>query len=221
MTIGSSASYQVWIDGVSIISGTGNVGSGSSNGFEFFQGGTGGYITIDDFYLFDNTGSSNNAALLTNPRIETQYPTGDSQSQFTNQASVIGSVSSATSGSVSVNSNSLMLRSFTPQAAMILNSVSCVPASTNGIAKFKAVVYSDNSGSPHNLLSSGNEVVGCNSGVAFTGALVTPQSLISATPYWIGFILDTTISFDVVNSSLTGKLLRTLIQAEHQEQHPR
>ena len=78
ITFGASASYQVWLDGASLFSGTGNTRGGTSNNYANVFNFTGAGEAIDDLYLFDTTGATNNAVLLTSPRIETQFPSSDS-----------------------------------------------------------------------------------------------------------------------------------------------
>src|SRR6516225_3848036 len=74
ITFGASSSYQVWLDGVSIFSGTGNTANGVSsvNQFNFFGSAT-CTIQWDDLYLFDSTTGTNNAVLNTNPRIGVEH----------------------------------------------------------------------------------------------------------------------------------------------------
>jgi hypothetical protein len=208
ITIGGSGSYQVWLDGLSIISGIGNTEGGTSNarvnGISFsIQGSTSTWLTIDDLYLFDNTGATNNTALLTNPRIETQFPTGDVQTQFTNNATILGNNYSAVTSTDAPGANTLFLRQFQPEVNVTLNSISCLPeASASG--RFKGVVYTDSGGAPHTLLSSGIESFGTITGNTITSALVTPQSLTANTPYWIGFITDTATALAEQDASITG-----------------
>ena len=212
ITFGSSASYQVWLDGSSILSGTGNtIGSSNSyaNAINFIQPGSNTTIfTIDDFYLFDSTGSTNNAALLTSPRIETHFPTGDSQTQFTNNGSVIGNDYGGLVGtnnpSFTIGANNLFLMPVTPAVSMTLASVACLAASTNGAANFKAVIYPDSGGSPdaQSLIAAGTQVTGITSGSILTAPFGSPPSLTGGTPYWIGFINDS--SYDVSRTDLTS-----------------
>ncbi len=158
ITIGSSGSYHVWLDGLSIISGIGNTQAGTAanhvNGMAFALD-INATLAVDDLYLFDTTGSANNAVLLTNPRIETQYPTGDAESrQFTNSASLLGYAYSATSNTDAPGANTIYLRQYTPEVNVTLNSISCVPQSIVS-AKFKALLYSDSAAVPHTLLATG------------------------------------------------------------------
>jgi hypothetical protein len=207
ITFGATASYQVWLDGVSLFSGTGATktsGNSSANQFNFI-GNTGGQtITYDDLYLFDTTGSQNNAVLLTSPRVETQFPNADSSVQFGFGAAILGSASQRVSNTSTPLANRLFLRSFTPAQAGVLQSVACIPGASSGAANYKAVAYSDNSGAPNSLLSSGSQVTGTTNGTTLTSALVTPQTLSAGTAYWIGFITDTSVQLQEVDSTTTG-----------------
>jgi len=101
ITIGASSAYQVWLDGVSVFSGTGNTGNSQTtiNQLNFLGGTIGTNIQYDDLYLFDNTGGTNNAVLNTNPRIETQFPNADSSVQFSFGAAILGQVYADSAGS--------------------------------------------------------------------------------------------------------------------------
>ena len=147
VTFGASASYQIWLDGVSILSGSGNTKTTSNSYANQISlgctstGGANGYF--DDFYCFDTSGSTCNAPLLTNPHIETQFPSGDSQTQFTNNASIIGQdvmLSSSQSG-YGPGANLIFARPFTSAVNQTLNSISCLPSATNGSANFKPVLF--------------------------------------------------------------------------------
>ena len=81
ITFGNSARYQVWLDGVSIISGTGDTTATANNNvgsFTIIGMASSNILIFDDLYLFDTSGTTNNAVLLTSPRIETTFPTADS-----------------------------------------------------------------------------------------------------------------------------------------------
>ncbi len=185
ITFGNSATYEVWLDATSILNGTGDIqatANARATGFALIAGrvvGASVVFTVDDLYLFETTGSTNNAILLTNPRVETTVPAADSATAFLFGAGVLGA-SAAYQGVTATNApgaNQFFLRKYTPTANCTLNSVAIVPGATSGTAKFKAVGYADSAGAPSSLLSSGTEVVGCTSGSTLTGALITPQSL--------------------------------------------
>jgi len=209
MTFSATGTYNVWLDGVSLLTGTGNLKTTSNttaNQLQFLTSGTNAPVMqIDDLYLFDTTTSFNNAALLTNPRIETQYPVSDSQTQFTNVGTIIGQSYNVTLSGNDPGANTLFLRRFQSSVAQTVNSISCVPQTTNATANFKAVIYSDSAGNPNTLLSSGTQVTGTTANATLTGALTTPQALTAGTFYWIGFIGDTDITLQNVDSTTTGQ----------------
>lgn len=203
--------YQVWLDGVSILNGTGNTRAGSTNNYcnlvtisTSSSSTSSAQVTIDDFYLFDTTGSTNNAPLLSNPRIETQYPISDAQTQFANGALVLGNAYSATAATNAPGANKLFLRKITPSASCTINSISCIPAASSSTANYKPAIYSDSAGSPGSLLSTGSAVTGTVAATVLTGPLTTPQSLTAGTPYWIGFITDTSVVLQEQDATTTG-----------------
>jgi hypothetical protein len=200
ITFDSAGAYSIWLDKTLILSGTGNTKGGTANAYANLMQLVGGNMTVDDLYLFDDSGSLNNAARRDNPMIVTQFPTSDASVQFSFGAAVLGQDYSTTSSINGPGTNQLFVRSFTASVACTLNSVSCVPKSSSGTAKFKAVAY-DAGGT---LLSSGPEVVGCTTGVTLTCTLTTPQSLSASNDYWIGFITDTAVNFAEVDGTLTG-----------------
>jgi hypothetical protein len=208
VTVGAAGAYTVYLDGASLLTGTGNTrGDGSNNSADSIRlGNRGSSISgvFDDFYLFDTTGSACNTVLLTNPRIETQFPTSDSQTQFTFGTTTLGQAYSNTTTTNAPGANKLFLRSFTPAVSGTINSVACVPKATSAGANFKAVIYTDSGGVANTLLSSGTQVTGTTSGTTLTGALVTPQSITAGTPYWIGFITDTSVVLAQVDTGTTG-----------------
>jgi len=144
-----NGSYQIWLDGASILSGSNvNTRAGSTNNYAnqlyieaHYYLGTYGAWTVDDLYLFDSTGSTCNSVLLNNPIVETSYPSGDVQQQWSASAAILGSDNSLTSSTNAPGANYLFLRTFVAPTNMTLNSISCVPATTNGVAKFLPAVY--------------------------------------------------------------------------------
>jgi hypothetical protein len=199
ITLGASGAYTVWLDGVQQFTGTGNTKTTSNSyangiGLETW---TGGVVTnFDDMYLFDNTGSANNA-VRGDSRVETLFPTADAAVQFTLGQGVIGAywtISNNTSDSP--GANVLYLRRFTPSVSGTLQSLSVLPMTTSATANVKPVVYADNGGAPGNLLSSGAQVTGTTTGTALTMALTTPQTLTAGTPLWLGYITDTSINLE-------------------------
>lgn len=144
VAIGTSGAYNVYLDGVSILSGTGNTRNGTANSYVnalTFGSSLSSTANLDDFYLFDSTGSTNNAVLLNNPIVETALPSGDAQKQWAAGATIIGNDNSLTNSTSQPGANQLFLRQFTAPCNLTLNSISCVPSVTNGAAKFRPAIY--------------------------------------------------------------------------------
>lgn len=208
ITFANSGAYQVWLDGVSLFSGTGDTtttANNSANGFVFL-GGVGGHTIIyDDLYLFDTSGATNNAVLLTSPRVETTFPASDSAVQFAVGAGILGSSVARVTTTSAPAAASLVLRRFTPAVACTLNSIAIMPGATSAGANYRGVVYADSGGTaPGTLMSSGTQVTGVTSGTAATLPLTTPQSLSAGTQYWIGFINDTSVVLQQSDGNLAG-----------------
>jgi hypothetical protein len=210
ITFGNTGAYQVWLDGVSLFSGTGDTTTTANNTASqiAFTGSTstGQIVTFDDFYLFDSTGSTNNAVLLTSPRIETTFPTADSAVQFAVGAGILGSSVSRTASTNAPAANSLLLRRFTPSASCTLNSIIILPNTTNGTVNNRGVIYADSGGTaPGTLMSSGTQVTGTTAGAAATLPLTTPQTLSAGTQYWLGYMTDSSsITMPLSDGNLLG-----------------
>lgn len=198
ITFGNAAAYQVWLDGVSILSGSGDTtttANNTANGIAFGVGtGASTSFTVDDFYLFDTTGSTNNAVLLTSPRIETTFPVSDSAVQFAVGAGILGSSVARSSTTTGLAANFLQMRRFVTSVAGTLNSIGGMPTATNGTVNLRGVVYADSSGVVGSLMSSGTTVTGTTANTAITLPLTTPQSLAAGTAYWLGVMSDATVS---------------------------
>jgi hypothetical protein len=193
---GTSASYEFWLDGLPIMTGTHSTITNANSYANVFMlgndtGRTGlNVVAYDDLYLFDTTGTHNNAPLLVNPRIETRFPNADAQTQWAATATMLGTNTSTTISTDGPGAT-LWLRKFVSKVNQTITSVSTVSNQTNGAAKYKGAIYADASGVPGTLMSGGVEQVGTTSGVTVTSDLLTPQSLVAGTPYWLGFLTDT------------------------------
>ncbi|MDA8232521.1 MAG: hypothetical protein M0006_14390 [Magnetospirillum sp.] len=199
LTFASAGTYTVWLDGAQVFTGTGNLkssGNASANTV-LLNGNT---CNFDDMYLFDSTGSVNNA-VRGDSRVDTLFPTADSSVAFTPGQGVIGAWYSLNGSTAYMSANQLFLRKVTPTVAGILASVSAMPQSTSASANFKPAVYADNNGAPGNLLSSGPQVTGATAGTAVTMALTTSQTLSPGTPLWIGYLTDTSLSMQRQDNS--------------------
>jgi len=222
ITIGSSAAYAVYLDGVLLYSGTGNTGNTQTSVNSIILTSNTVYIyTVDDLVIYDATHTNYNSAILTaGVVIETQFPSSDNQTQFNNDGNAVwpqGIASKGIYSSVSpainntIAANQLFLLKVVPVVNCNINTVSIMPGSTGSIAKHKAVLYSDNAGNPGSLISSGTEVVGTTNGTPLTGLLLTPTALTAGTAYWIGFIGDTSVTYRQIDSTtnLGRKLANT------------
>lgn len=206
VTFADTGAYQVWLDGISVMSGTSDF-KGASNAYANAlalgaYGANSQTITIDDFYLDDGTG----AALLTSPAIETTFVSADSAVQFTPGNAMFGQWETL-GGSSAPGANQLFLRKFTPSVGGNLASVSCIPQATSAGAKFKAVLYADSAGLPTTLLNTGAEITGTGT-AAYTnkivGTFAAPTALVGGTTYWIGFITDTSVALMTYDALTTG-----------------
>lgn len=197
ITFGNTAAYQVWLDGVSLFSGTGDTTATANNYANAIvigaaSGGSG--VTWDDLYLFDNTGSTNNAVLLTSPRIETQFPTGDALAQFAPGPAVVGSAmarNASNSSPISSAANEFRVKQVTPGVNCTLQSVAIYSGTaTLATNTLRPVIYADSAGAPGSLLGSGTTAAGASAGNVATLTLTTGIALTAGTPYWIGVMIS-------------------------------
>lgn len=209
ITFGNTAAYQIWLDGSSIISGTGDTTNTANNyATELYLIGTvgGSTITFDDLYVFDTTGSYNNAVLLSNPRIETTFPTADSAVQFTFGQGIIGTAHARTAQPTSTTANVLLLRRVIPPVNCSLGSINVFPQSSTA-AQQRAVVYTDHATThqPQTLLASGSvSTTGTVGGTVKNLQLTSPLSLTAGTAYWIGVHQDISVSYAQVDGTGAG-----------------
>jgi hypothetical protein len=199
IAFGNAAAYQLWLDGVSILSGSGDTtatANNTANGFSLNNP----TVTWDDLYLFDATGTVNNAALLTSPRIETQLPSSDAAVQFAFGAAMLGaSQARVAASSVAITANQLRLRSVIPAANCTLTAISFVAGATaSATVNLRPVVYSSVSGVPGALLGSGSTTAGTTANTLKTMPLTSGVALSAGTQYFIGFMCDI-----AVNAGLT------------------
>lgn len=210
ITFGASSSYQLWLDGVSLFSGTGATKTSSNSYANAFTLGDAVAVagavnyTFDDLYLFDSTGSTNNAVLLTNPVVATTFGTSDSSVAFSVGVGVLGKAY-YTTASTNAPGVDVFLVPVTPAINCTLNNVSCVPRATSAGANFKSVLYSDSGGSPNSLVATGTQATGTTSGTTLTSAFSGGQALTGGTQYWIGFITDTSVVLQEADTSTTGQ----------------
>ena len=198
ITFGNAGAYQVWLDGVSLFSGTGDTTGSANNTANQFAivgaAGSSNVFTVDDLYLFDNSGSTNNAALLTSPRIETQLPSSDSAVQFAFGAAMLGASLSRVVTTVATIANQLRLRSVTPAVNCTLNAISFLAATASAAVNLRPVVYSSVSGVPGALLGSGSTTTGTTASTLKTMPLTSGVALSAGTQYFIGYMCDIAVT---------------------------
>jgi hypothetical protein len=193
LTFSNTGAYQVWLDGLSILSGTADLTTTANNYANVYQLSSGGgtnTLVCDDLYLFDATGTRNNAALLTNPRIETTFPISDNTVQFAFGAASLGASAPRNNGSINATANFWYVRPLTPTQNCTLVSLTVLPGTTSGTINLRPVVYADNAGAPGTLLTTGATATGMTLAVPLLLNLTSAQSLTAGTQYWIGFMSD-------------------------------
>jgi hypothetical protein len=213
ITFSNTGSYQIWLDGVSILSGSGDTTgtvNNTANGVGLNNGGA-NVFTVDDLYLFDTTGTTNNAVLLTSPRIETSLPSSDGAVQFAVGAATLGSIYGRTAPGGVLGDNTMVARPLTPTRNCTLSAIIVIPAATGASINLRPVVYTDSAGLPNTLISSGSTAVGMTAGTVIRLPLTTSQALTAGTQYWLGYMWDALPAngigcFDRVSDSFTRKV---------------
>lgn len=110
-------------------------------------------------------------------------------------AAQLGFPNSTSGNTGAPGANTIYLIPITPTGAMILNDVSGVTASADAALGYAAVLYSDLSGSPHELLNVGTIGSGATAGGTIASAFVNPTGLLMNVQYWIGFTMNSAVSF--------------------------
>src|SRR5580765_565339 len=201
ITIGAAGAYQIWLNGSSILSGTGNTRTTANNSvnqvFLLVAAGSFPNCTWDDMYMFDSTGTTNNAVLLSNPRVETTFPVSDNTVQFGVGRGILGTSIVRHSVQPGLIANSLNLFPVIPNVACTINSIGFSLANTYPIANFRGDIYTNNAGVPGTLISSGPTIIGAAAFVDQTIPLTTPQSLSAGVTYWIGMMTDTAATIEI------------------------
>jgi hypothetical protein len=211
ITFGTASAFQVWLDGVSAFSGTGNTrGSSGVNtvgsiGVAMQRASSGSGGLIGHFYVFDSTGSVNNA-VRGDSRVDVIPIVADHQKQWSVNYGSLGSDWWGNSSTVAPGANTLALRKFTTDTAGTMDSIWFWPSATSAGAKFKGVLYADNgsgtgvTGAP---LGVGTELIGCVGGTP--NQLLMPSVALNAnTIYWFGYITDTSVALQENDNNNSG-----------------
>lgn len=197
--------YKVWIDGdLTTLDATGVDTCATANnhhthcgfGMRCHGGAMTAMMEVDHFDLGAYLATGGAELPVFQPIVQTDFVDGDDTTEFNVGPTVLGYDFSVckSNQTQSPGANRMLLQQFTPEVDMDLESVGMMPRSTSGTAKFKAVLYSDNAGSPNARVATGTEVIGCAAGTALAMPFAAGQALVGGTPYWIGYITDTDVA---------------------------
>lgn len=206
-TFTSTGAYNVWLDGTNILTGTGNLVTTANNSSSALSLAiaANAVAQFDDLYVFDSTGSANNAAVLTSPRVETTFPISDSSVVFSIGAAVIGNPNSQSSATNAFAANLLVLRPLTAARNMTINTIYILPTVTQSAAQWRTVIYADSSGVPGALLGNSANLLGVTANVQAAGALATAVNLTAGTQYWVGFMSNTSLTIQNQDALSLGR----------------
>lgn len=113
----------------------------------------------------------------------------------------VGFATSNTTTQGTPGANIIYLIPVTPDGAQRLNDITALPQSTDPAAQFAAVLYGDLNGNPHELINVGIPVTGVTAGTQVSSAFQNPTGLLQNVQYWIGFMTDSSIAFQVANDT--------------------
>jgi hypothetical protein len=211
----STGIIKIWLNGAltsinltgqNTVSSANNYSNGCGPFLYAANGGSGdvqGWFDHTYGWLYTASGGTETPA-LTNPLVQTDFPSADSAVAMTPVAATIGAPWTSTATTNAPGANQLVLRPFVAEVAATINSVAFVPQATSVGAKMKPVIYSNSGSAPNALLSTGAEVVGTTIGTAIVMPLTTPQALTAGTTYWIGYITDTSVVINLADNGTAG-----------------
>jgi len=206
ISFGNAAPYSIWLDGVLVMSGTADTTTTANNyasAFGLFYDFGGSGLIVDDLYLFDTTGPTNNAVLLNNPRIETTFPIADDSTQWTYGTATLGEVNPRTpSAGYLMNADKLYILPLIPEVDCTIESISIYPMQDSPAINLRPVLYAQGApltefllpggdpGSAGALLATGPVVTGLVNNVRKTMMLSAPVALTAGVQVWLGFQID-------------------------------
>lgn len=198
---GGTGTYSLYLDGVLLHTGNATTIQSADAYANVVQLYATSYSYFDDFYLFSSAGTINNAPLLTNPRIQTDYPTSDHQTQLSNIATVVG-VADVSPFSQNASANNLYLRAAVPAVNCTLNAVHFIPIRTQPTGTALAGIYAYTGGtSVGTLLCTGSVSTGFVSNTACT--LPLPNvSVTAGSTYWIGVMFSGAADMGITQSDV-------------------
>jgi hypothetical protein len=201
----SAGIVKIWLNGVATsIALTGQNTAPSGNAF--FNGIDLGTINTnnhnaywDHFYMWCFTAAGGTETpCLDNPIIETAAASGDDTVAWTINGHAFLSPNyywGSNLTGIAPGGNIVYLVRCLADANGTISTVNIMrPTTTSAIAKFKACIYADSSGSPAALLATGTEVIGCTANTPIP-LPITLAGVTAGTYYWIGWIADTNINY--------------------------
>ncbi len=203
ISFGASATYNIYLDGVLVLTGTGNTISSANSYANTFglsllgdSSGSEGIAYFGDIVVMDTSGAALNALPATQPYIATKLPASDvavafAVGAFTQDIVPLNTLSTNTNGNIANNIN---VRAMVPVVSGPLSAICLVGGpSGNATAKITVAVYADASGVPGALLASSAEVVGITANTPLVVPLSSPLSVVAGTKYWLAMMTDTAI----------------------------
>lgn len=104
-------------------------------------------------------------------------------------------------------SNNIYLVPIVPTGATYIQDVSFMPQTTNSLVRYAALIFADANqngatpSAPGALLDIGEIATGTVVGTTAVSSFVNPTNMLAETPYWIGIMIDSTISVGVAGVS--------------------
>lgn len=167
----------------------------TANGFQIGTHSTSVSVDIDDLYVCDLSGATNND-FLGDCRVDSVFPNGDGTYQemptLIQKAGV--DILTTGAGTSSYSANQKVALKTTAASSFQVTAGRINFQTTANAAKVKMVIYADSAGSPGGLLGTSDEVVGVAPSVWTTFTFSTPVALTGGSSYWIGFISDTALA---------------------------
>lgn len=203
IVFGSSASYTIYLDGISVLSGTGDTIE-TANSYATIINILGNNCIWDDFYVVINDGLHTTAPLLTNPQIITNSPTGDQQTQMNNNGNILGYDTFIYEYQGSFPNDQLTLMEVIAPVNCSISSLSFKPNTSYPSGNYVPVLYGQSGLFPGSLLATGYPALGAVANVNLHLVFSSPYSLIAGTNYYIGVLTDTTTTGYCYSSGAIG-----------------
>lgn len=122
---------------------------------------------------------------------------------------VEGNPASSSSGTDTINAQTIYLIPIVPQGSEILNDVTAACLTTSDTVHYCAVLYEDLDGFPHTLINVGDTGTGSVNGQNITSSFLNPTGLLVNQRYWIGIAVDETLEFQKANDDTPVAVVTT------------